>query len=164
MYKKLNKTKILIIVFLILVIAFCVIYASNTSFRFFCDKYIFRKNVAENTLPHIANESGYIFSYNDNIVYLENNVLKFFNKSSNEIAKLELDISNPIFETNGKYLCVAEKNGNKIYLIANKNIVWQKDIEGNIANLSLNKNGYVAISILDTTYETLCKVYDKNRI
>ena len=122
--------------------------------------YIFRKHITENTLPKIEIENAYCYSFNDTLVVLEKNILTFYNKSANSIGSLELEISEPIFKTTGKYLCIAEKNGGKLYLISNKNIIWQKNLEGNINNISVNKNGYVAVSIVDTTYKNICKVYN----
>ena len=159
-----NKKKIIIliivIVIMILAVVISLLYKKNTTIRAFFDEYIFRKNITENTLPKINAENINAFAFNDYIVVLEKNKLKYYKKSAEEVASLDVDISSPIVQTSGKYLCIAEKNGGKIYLINNQNIVWQKDIEGKISNLSINKNGYVAVSISDTTYKTLCKVYN----
>lgn len=164
MEKKLNKKKVIgaivIVLIIILTIVFTILYRNNTSIRCFFDEYIFRKNVTENTLPKISMENSYTYAYKDYIVCLEKNVLTFYNKSATKISTLDIGISEPIFETCDDFLCVAEKNGSKVYLISNKNIVWQKDVEGNISNLTVNKNGYIAISIADTTYQTICKIYN----
>lgn len=164
MKRKLNKKKVIISILIVLIfilsIVFSILYRKNLSVRFFFDEYIFRKNITENTLPKLSNESEYTYAYEDYIVCLEKNVLTFYNKSANKISSLDIEVSNPIFESYGDYLCVAEKNGSKLYLISNKNIVWQKDIEGKISNLTVNKNGYIALSISDTTYKTICKLYD----
>jgi len=163
MNKKINKKKVIIVILaillIILAITFSILYQKNENVRTFFDEYIFRKNVTENTLPKIDIENAHVYSFNDYIVCLEKNVLNFYNKSAAETHSFDLEISDPIFETNENFLCIAERNGSKLYLISNKNIVWQKDIEGKITNLSVNKNGYVAVSISDTTYTTLCKVY-----
>lgn len=163
MPKKINKKKvaiaIIILLILILTIVFSILYRKNIHIRLFFDEYIFRKNIMENTLPKILNTTSNVFSFDDTIVVLENNVLTFYNKSADKVGTLDVEISNAIFTANDKYLCIAEKNGKKIYLISDKNIVWQKDIEGSISNLTINDNGYVAISISDTTYKTICKLY-----
>ena len=163
---KINKKKILILVLvilaIILIVCSSILYRKVPSVRAFFDKYIFRKDISENDLPSISIDNAFAYAFNDNIVCLENNVLTFYNKHASKVGSLDLDISKPIFKCNGKFLCVAEENGSKIYLISNKNILWQKDIEGSISNLSLNKKGYVAVSIADTTYKNICKVYDTN--
>lgn len=166
MNRKLNKKKIIILILIIFIvivtIVFSILYQKNLYVKAFLDQYLFRKNITENTLPKISMQNGHVFSFNDHIICLEKNVLTFYNRSSDKSFSLDVDISEPIFETNGKFLCVAEKNGSKVYLISNKNIIWQKDVEGKITNLSVNKNGYVAISISDTTYKTICKVYSND--
>lgn len=164
MNKKMNKKKILILVTIVLIIVlsvvFSILYTKNVSVRSFFDEYIFRKNITENTLPKIYIGNGYSFGFNDNIVYLEKGVLTFYNKSADKLASLDLDISEPIFASSGKFLCIAEKSGNKIYLISNRSLVWQKEIDGKISSISINSNGYITASISDTTYRTICKVFD----
>ena len=166
MERKLNKKKvvivILIFILIILTITLSILYEKNTSVRALLDEYFFRKNITENTLPKISIENCHTYSFDEYIVCLEKNVLTFYNKSAVKVSSLDLEISDPIFKTNGKFLCIAEKNGSKLYLISDKNVVWQKNIEGTISNLSLNKHGYVALTIADTTYKNLCKVFDEN--
>lgn len=164
MEKKLNKKKIVILILIILLIVLitvsAILYKKNITVRTFLDEYFFRKNITENTLPKITTENSYAYAFNDTIVCLEKNELTFYTKSANKLSSVDLEISDPIFEACGKFLCVAEKNGSKFYLLSNRNILWQKDIEGSISNISINKNGYVAVAIADTTYKNICKVYD----
>jgi len=163
MNHRLNKKKIFILISIILVlilfIIFTILYSKNASFRGFFDKYIFRKNIVEGTLPEISYGNSDVFAFDNQIISLENNILTFFNKSASKAFSLDVDISEPIFKTCGNYLCIAEKNGYKLYLIQNRNIVWQKDIDGHISDVSLNKNGYVAVAISDKSYKTICKVF-----
>lgn len=133
-----------------LFIALAVLYTNNDSVRNFFDKYIFRKEVNEENVPSIDLENikeSNIYAFKGYIVIVDNNMIKMYNKSGNEEYSLDVQISNPLFEANGDYLCVAEKGGQKLYLINNRNIVWQKDIEGNISSINVNKNGFVSIVI-----------------
>ena len=165
--KELNKKKIwklaIIIIFTILFIAFAVLYTKNYEFRNFFDKYIFRKEVYSDNLSYIDTESLKdinIFAYNGYILILDQNELKFYNKHGNQEHIIDVEISNPIFEANDAYLCIAEKGGQKIYLISNKNIVWQKEIEGNISSININKNGYVSAIISGTSYKSVVEIFD----
>lgn len=163
-----NKKKIFILILIFLLIAivvtFSILYSKNLTVRVFFDEYIFRKNITENTLPKISADESCSFSFNDNLVVLEKNELAFYNSSATKITSLDIKLSEPIFVACGKYLCIAEKNGDRIYLISNRNIIWQKDVEGKITNISVNKNGYVVASISDTTYKTICKVYNESGV
>ena len=67
------------------------------------------------------------FAYSKYLVVLDQNVLNLYDKSGNKEYSLDIEISNPIFESNGDYLCIAEKGGQKLYSISNKNIMWQKE-------------------------------------
>ena len=158
--------KLLICVFIILlVIAFCILYEKNEPTRDFFDKYIFRKHIAENNLPTIdldASSFYNFYAYNDKILSLTKNTLTFYNKSGNKEHDLNIEITNPIFESNSDYLCIAEKGGQNLYHISGNNIVWQKSLEGNISNISLNKNGYVSVSLSGTSYKTIVLLINPN--
>ena len=101
-----------------------------------------------------------VYAYSRFIAVLDQNTLKLYNKGGNEEHSLDIEVSNPIFESCGNYLCVAEKGGQKIYLISNKSIIWQKEIEGNISDVNINKNGYVSITISGTSYKTVVQTID----
>lgn len=167
--KELNKGKVLkvsiAILCIILFIFFIFLYENNNDVRNFFDVHIFRKVINEEKVPNIEIDTSKninVFAYDKYLAILDQNVLKLYNKSGNEEHSLDIEISNPLFETNGNYLCIAEKGGQKLYLVSNKNIVWQKDIEGNIASINVNKNGYVSVTISGTNYKTVVQTFSSN--
>ena len=167
--RKLNKKKvarvIIIIICVLLIISAVILYIKNEKFREILDRYIFRKEVYENNLPIIkidSNNNATTYAYNKYISILEENKLKIYNKAGREETALDVEISTPIFEANNEYLGVAEKNGQKLYLVNNKNIVWQKEIEGKISQINVNKNGYMSIVISGTSHKAVIKVLDPN--
>lgn len=103
-----------------------------------------------------------IFAYSKYIAVLHQNTLKLYDSSANEEQTLDIEISTPLFAANGSYLCIGEKEGNTIYLISNKNIIWQKEIEGNITDINVNKNGYVSIVISGTSFKSIVQTYDSS--
>ncbi len=165
--KKLNKISILKILITIIVaifiISFIFLYEYNDNVRNFFDVYIFRKIINEEKVPSIEIDTlknMNIFAYSKYFVVLDQNVLNLYNKSGVKEHSLDIEISNPIFESNGDYLCIAEKGGQKLYLIYNKNIIWQNEIEGNITSINVNKNGYVSVIISGTSYKTVLETFD----
>ena len=141
--KKLIKTIIITIVLIAMIVLFSV-YVGNAEFRGLIDRYIFRKEITENTgsIIQISPEDNpYVYAYDKYITILKKNSLEYYNNSANLEFNIAVNISNPLFESNGKYLVLAEKEGQKLYLISGQNIIWQKDMEGNISNINVNKNG-----------------------
>lgn len=165
--KKLTKGKVLrisiILIIAIFVISFIILYENNDKVREFFDVYIFRKVIDEEKVASIeidALKDINVFAHNNYIIVLDQNVLNFYNKSGNKEHSIDIEISNPIFESNGDYLCIAEKEGQKIYLIYNKNIIWQSEVEGNIDSINVNKKGYVSVIISGTSYKTVVQTFD----
>ena len=161
--RKINKKKLIIliaiIVSLMLIAIFSFLYFRVEPIRIFFDKYLFKKNVTEGTLPSIATETSNVYVFNNNVVEQYENTLTFFNKNGEKEDSLDIKIVNPIVCTNGNYLVMAEKNGQKLYLISGKNIVWEKDVEGNVSDVYVNKNGYVSVAITGTTYKTIVRMF-----
>ncbi|MBO4815685.1 MAG: hypothetical protein J5507_01845 [Clostridia bacterium] len=167
--KKLNKgrvVKTIIVVLLVVIgVTFAILYNKNERLRQMLDKYLFRKEEHENNLPQIEIDSSKIsgmFAYDNYISIFKGNKLILYNKYGREEGNIDIEVSTPIFESNENYLVVAEKNGQKMYFINGKNLAWQKDIEGKINSVSVNKNGYVSIIIGGTSYKTVIKTVDSN--
>lgn len=164
---KLNKKKVMIasiigIVAAIILILF-IIYCANRTFRNMVDKYILMKNVIEDSTASIdinEDETNNIFAYDKYISVLSKNTLKNYNSSGKLDGELTVEISNPITDTNGRFLLIAEKEKNKIYLVSGNELIWQKDLEGEISKVCVNKNGYVAVILSGTTYKSVIQVFD----
>lgn len=165
--KQLNRKKIIItiiisIILLIVLVLLC-LYMANKSFRDFMDKYVLMKNILEDNAVTISideNETNYIYAYNKYICVLNNNTLKGYSSSGKQEFELKVEIANPIFEQNNRFLLIAEKDKKKIYLIEGDHIVWENELEGNISRISVNKNGYVSVVLSGTTYKSVIQTFD----
>lgn len=165
--KKVNKKKVIITIIAIIIILFLIIisaiYINNKNVRLWIDKNIFRKEVIQNNLPTIElNESDTqnIYAFNKYIGVLSKNQFAIYDNSGKKQDELNIEITKPIFYSNGRHLVIAEEKGQKVYLITDKGIAWEKSVEGNISQVEVNKNGYVAITIVDTINKTVVAVYD----
>ena len=165
--KKVQVKRILIILALVAIVVFFVVctilYKMNEKFRNFVDYSVLRKEVlAENTvkIPISDLNMSNVYAYNKNIVILNKNLLGVYNNFGQKVKEVEITVSNPIFADNNRFLAVAERGGNKIYLINNENIAWQKDIDGSINNVVVNKNGYVSVSVSGSGYKTVVILFN----
>lgn len=162
--KKIRVAIILTITILIFIVLFCV-YLGNRDFRDFMDKYVLMKNVTENNVVAISlddTENNNIYTYDKYISILKNNTLTGYNSSANKEYELTVKIANPIVDINNRFLLIAEENGQKIYLISGDNIIWEKELEGNISKISVNKNGYVSVILTGTKYKSVIQTFDNN--
>ncbi len=165
--KKINKKKIIIATIIAIIIielvTTVIIYINNKEARNWIDKNILQKEKTQNNLPSIEIEEGNnsnIYAFNKYIGILNKNNFKIYDNTGKEEKTITLEISKPIFNSNNRYLAVAEEKGQKLYLIADKEILWEREIEGNISQITVNKNGYVAVTIVDTSYKTVVELFD----
>ena len=165
--KKINKKKIIIAILIILLIAtiatITITYINNKTAREWIDKNIFQKEKTQNNLPSIEIEdenNSNIYAFNKYIGILNKNNFKIYDNTGKQEKELTIEITKPIFNHNNRYLTVAEEKGQKLYLIEDKDIVWEREIEGNISQITVNKNGYVAVTIVDTSYKTVVQLFD----
>lgn len=164
--KKMKKIAMIIFLSLLIIAGIIItsLYLTNENFREKIDIHILKKEITEDNSSKIilsSEETQHICAYDKYIGILSKSILTIYNNTGEEITKLNTTISNPIFKQNNKYLCMAEQNGQKIYLINDTNVIWEKEIEGNIIDISLNKNGYVSIVVTGTSYKTVIITIDE---
>lgn len=162
-----SKKRIIITsIIVVLIIIFTIIiamYINNRSVRRWIDKYILHKEITQNNLASIEIENvdnSYVYAFNKYIGILNKNNFKIYDNTGKKQNDLTLEIAKPIFNGSNRYLAVGEEKGKKLYLIDDKEIAWEKDVEGNISEININRNGYVAVTIVDTSYKTIIAMYD----
>ena len=165
--EKINRKTITIsIIVTILVATFItmiVVYYSNREVREWIDKNIFQKEVMQDKVSTIElkeNENANIHAFSKYIGVQNKNKFTIYGSMGNIEKTLEIEISNTIFNSANRFLVIAEKKGKKVYFITDKEITWETEIEGNISQVHVNKNGYVAIVITDTSYKTIIAMYN----
>ena len=165
--RKLNKRKIyiMIAVFIVAIIitTIAIIYNTNKNFRNFMDKYIFRKDITEENVLVVEleyNSNTNIFSYGKYICVLAENNLNKYNSSGKKEKEVKIEINNPIYDVEGKYLVIGENGSQKLCLISDDHIIWEKNVDGNLNKVTVNKNGYVSAIVTGTTYKSVIITYD----
>ena len=156
--------KTIIVIFSLFVLVFVVArYITDEDFRTYININILRKEVSESALTTIELDSDSnptIYAYDKYISVLSKNTLTSYTSSGKINSELSVNISIPLVETNGKYLVLAEQNGDRLYLISGSNILWQKTIDGNIVRVNVNQNGYVSVVMKNTIYKSVVLFFD----
>ena len=91
---------------------------------------------------------------------MNKNTLALYESNGEQKTKLEMQITNPLFDSADRFLIIGESNGKKIYVIEDKEIAWESEVEGNISKVYVNKNGYVAVIMTGTSYKSEVQVFD----
>lgn len=165
--KKINAKKIILSIFIsILVVAIIVIvalYITNNEFRNWIDIEIFRKEISQDGVTTIEldeGEASSVYAFNKYIGILSKNSLSLYDSTGGEEANLEVQITNPLFDSANRFLVIGESNGQKVYLIEDREVIWESEVEGNISKVCVNKNGYVAVIMTGTSYKSEVQVFD----
>lgn len=165
--KKINKKKLIILIISVLLIILAIItfalYCKNENFRNWTDKNILQKEVIQGNTISIefdGENNSNVYAFDKYIVTLENKILKIYNNLGTEEAKISTEINDPIFDAEGKYLAIGEKNGDSIYLLKGKQMLWNTNVEGKISQIEINENGYVGVVISDISYKNVINIYN----
>lgn len=168
-HRTFNKKRIAgLIILLVIIVIFIVgyiLYTINEEFRNFMDVNVLRKEITENNLNSIILEDydkSNIYAYSNKIAILKDNILSLYTASGRQEGKLEVQISTPITYSNGRYFIIAQQDSSKAYLIKDNEIVWEKDLEGNISRVSVNSAGYSSIILTGTAYKSVIIVFDNH--
>ena len=149
----------------IIILVFIALYMANKSFNSFIDTYIFRKRISENDANSLTIDTdnlSLIYAYDKSLVVYSDGSINFYNTDAKQTGNIEMTLSKPIADSEDKYLTLADYGLQKVCLIKSNSLVWQKDIEGKISKVSVNKQGYVAVSVTGTTYESIVMLFNEN--
>ena len=156
-------TSIVVTIIVATLITTTKIYSNNVEVREWIDTKILRKEVMQDNVSTIElkeSENSNIYAFNKYIGVLNKNKFTIYGNTENKEKTLEVEVSNPIFNSANRFLVMAEKKGKKLYLLADKEIIWEAKVEGSIAQVHVNRNGYVAVVITDTSYKTVIAMYN----
>ena len=159
-----STTKLALFIILAFVIVIVVArYMTDEAYRSFINVNVLKKEVSELNLTTIeinSDDNPAIYAYDKYIAVLSKNKLTEYGTNGKSEASLDVNIAVPLVDTNGKYMVIAEKEGQKIYLISGTNIIWSNKVDGNISRVNVNKNGYVSIIITNTLFKSIIAYYD----
>lgn len=160
--KKIIKIVAIFLIVILVVLGIC-LYFFNEQIRKWTDLNILRKEIKVDKVKTIYLDTGknnQVFGYGKYIGVLNDKNLKVYNGSGENIVNLSVDINTAISASNDKYLILAEKNGQNICAIFDKEYGWNQKTEGEIQQIYVSKNGYVAVVTTDTTYKAIITLYD----
>ena len=167
--KKINKKKIIYIslaaVIVICLITLVIIYYNNKNAREWIDKNIFRKEVIQDnaTIIELEDQNSNVYAFNKYIGVLNKNNFDIYNNLGKKETNFTVEITTPIFKSTNRFLVIAEDKGRKVYLIEDKKIKWEIQVDGDISQVYVNRNGYVAVVLTDTIHKNVIQMINSER-
>jgi len=168
-FESTGKRKIItIIIAIVIIIALLVVgilYCVNKNIREWIDVNVLRKEIMQDsvaTINYNTESNAEICAFDKYIGVLSKNTLQIYNSFGKEEAKLDIPSNNVLFNSSNRFLSIAEKDGKKVYLISGTNLLWENEVEGNILQTCVNRNGYVAVVVSNTSYKTVVNLFDNN--
>lgn len=165
--KKIKKIILIIIISILVIFIITVgaLYLGNKEFRGWIDIHLLQKETHREDVAVInynSDSNAEICTYDKYIGILSKNKFQIFNNSGKEESSIDIPVNNVIYSNSNKFLGIAEENGQNIYLISGKSLLWDNKVEGNISKICINRNGYMAVVISDTSYKTIVSLYNPN--
>ena len=165
--RKINKKKIIITIaialIIILFIVLIALYISQREVRNWLDINILRKNVSEQDIQTInlnTDKNNQIHVYSNYVAILNEKIVTLYNSYGEKITSLDIGINSALFDSSEKYLAIAEEKGHEICLVLDKTYLWSEKLEGEILQIHVNKNGYVAAISTDATHKSIVTFFD----
>ena len=164
LYKKKKLILIISILLLILIIAMIALYISEKHFRGWIDAHILRKNITEEDIQTInlnTDKNNQIHVYGKYIAILNDKTITLYNSYGEKVSIIDnVDINSALFDSSDRYLAIAENKGHELCLILDKTYLWNTAIEGEILQIHVNQNGYVAVVTKDVTNKSIITCYN----
>lgn len=161
------KNKILIgvgISAVIIIVTTILLYVLNANAREWINIYILRREVREDDVATIkldVDKNQSIYAFDRYITILCNGKLALYNSYASKEVELDISISNPIYDASNNYLAIAEKNGQKLYLVSDGKVLWENKVEGNIIKVNVSRSGMVSAITTGTSYKSIIVTFDK---
>ena len=164
---KLKKVVILVLILLLIIgiMAVISIYFIDLEFRNWCDENVFKKEIVQEKTKYIeldGDENTQIYAYDKYVCVFRKKTLEFYNKVGTKVEEIELDINKAIFTSAGRYMAICEENGRKFYLISGREKIFENEVEGNILQIHVSRNGYVSVVMSNTSYKSIIDVYNRS--
>ena len=163
---KISKKQVIRTILIILGILLVIIlglYVGDEKSRYWIEKNILGTSIEEEDLPKIEYEQDKnikVIAYQDYVATILENQLKIYNKNGKLETEISINVTNPIFATNKKYLLIGDLEKNNLYMIYKNTLQWEKKLDDEITSLTITGNGAVGVILTNKTYKSIISVYN----
>lgn len=90
----------------------------------------------------------------DGVLVINKSGISEYTTSKNPIWVKEMNISNPIIATDGERFVIAESGGKKVMSFNSRTMLWEKECQGTVEKVFVNKLGYIGVIFSQTGYKS----------
>lgn len=108
-----------------------------------------------------ANESVYS-AYSKGIICASTNYMCYINTKGEKEWEMVTSVIDPILRTAGEYVLIAQKNGRKLCLYNNDELIYDIDCEDNILTAGLSEKGDCVLVTTKDLYKGAVVAYNRN--
>ena len=108
-----------------------------------------------------ANDSKYS-AYSKGVVCASTNYMCYITTKGEKEWEMTTSVIDPILETAGDYILIAQKNGRKLCLYDNDKLIYDIDCEDNILTANLSENGDCVLVTTKDLYKGAVVAYNRN--
>ncbi len=106
--------------------------------------------------------SNYFIAYKDGFANLNNDTLTFYKSDGSEGGILALNLNDPVYSVNDRYIALASRGGKDLKIVKDKKVVNQLTTDQEIKCVSINSRGYFSLVTDDEYYKNRLSVRDSH--
>lgn len=96
------------------------------------------------------------------LIVVKSNYMTLFDKKGRTLWETKTSVVNPILKSEGNYIMLAEREGTRVCLFRDRELVFSIDAENDILNAELSSSGDVVLVTKKEFYKNAVCIYNKN--
>lgn len=88
------------------------------------------------------------------------NTISLYSGSGTRYVSQSVSMDNPVVDTNGSLAVVYDAGGDELYVLGQRELIWQGEDLDSILSARLNRSGYLAVVTQSSGYRGVVTVYD----
>lgn len=169
--KKNRQNLIILLLFIVFILIISLISYTNKNNISIKDLFNLNTSSSSNSLDVVEDTTKVLYKiktepsvlktvrvFGSLIVEASKNNLKFYNKHSQKIYDIPVNLNTPIIKISGSYMVIGDLNGTYIIVFNNNEKLWEKNFHNNITNFDIDSSGYLTLIHEQTLYKSAISV------
>ena len=94
------------------------------------------------------------------LLVCSSNTISLYSGSGTRYVSQSVNMDNPVVDTNGSLAVVFDAGGDELYVLGQRELIWQGEDLDSILSARLNRSGYLTVVTQSSGYRGVVTVYD----